>query len=481
MSKESIDRTGLKRINKDDYVDVVEPNRKAHLKKVGKKKRLFKWTKLSDKQMKVLTWWNKNSPVKDRDVIIADGAVRSGKTLIMSFSFVLWAMSTFNYAKLGMAGKTIGSFRRNVLFLLKIVLFLRGYRTEDKRSENLLIVKRGEVVNYFYIFGGNDERSQDLVQGFTSAGFLFDEVTLQPESFVNQAVARCSEEGAKLWFNCNPKGPFHWFKIEWIDNIKSKNAFRLHFDLDDNPSLSEKVKARYRRMFKGVFYLRYILGLWVMAEGLIYGAFKQEMIIDEVPMKVQIKKRWIGVDYGQANPTVYLLFGLGSDHKIYILDEYEYDGRKTQSTGKAQHSPSSLAKEFKKWVKRCGVEVDGVQYPVRYDKVYIDPSALGFILQLYEEKVPGITAANNDVNRGIELMASLIENDLLRVLKKCKTTIKEFYSYSWDEKKQEHGEDKPLKEYDHAMDAMRYFANGQRQLLQRLIVTYGSISGKRAA
>ena len=455
--------TKTKRTNSDDYVKVVEPK---------KKKSLFRWTAFSDKQRMVLTWWIKGkSPVANKDAIIADGAVRSGKTLIMSFSFVIWAMTTFTYSKFGMAGKTIGSFRRNVLFLLKIVLRLRGYGVSDKRSENLLVVMKGDVTNYFYIFGGNDERSQDLVQGFTSAGFFFDEVTLQPQSFVNQAIARCSEEGAKYWFNCNPQGPYHWFKLEWIDCLKQKHAFRLHFELDDNPSLSQAVKDRYKRMFKGVFYLRYILGLWVMAEGLIYNMFTQDMVIKKLPIGVKIKHRWIGVDYGQANATVFILIGLGSDHKIYILDEYVYDGKKAT----VSKSPSMLAKDFKKWLKKCGGGV-----PIRYAQIFIDPSAAGFILQLYEEKVGGLDQANNDVNRGIELLSSVIENDLLRVLSKCQHVLKEFSAYSWDPKKQEIGEDKPIKDYDHCMDALRYFANGKRLMLQKLIVNYGVVLNNKA-
>jgi hypothetical protein len=156
VKKAICDKQGTGRIQHDDYVKVVEPKRKNMLTTVHKKKALFKWCKLSVKQHKVLTWWCQGSPMKEKDIIVADGAVRSGKTLIMSFSFVVWAMQTFNYAKLGMAGKTIGSFRRNVLFLLKIVLFLRGYKCWDKRADNLLIVKRHDVTNYFYILGDTD-------------------------------------------------------------------------------------------------------------------------------------------------------------------------------------------------------------------------------------------------------------------------------------------------------------------------------------
>ena len=449
----------------------------------------FKFIPFSLKQKKVLTWWikpeydkngiqiNKNSPYFDKDAIICDGSVRSGKTLIMSLSYVFWAMEQFNYNKFGMAGKTIGSFRRNVLFTLKIILRLRGYKVQDHRNENYLTIKKYDKQNkewkenYFYIFGGRDERSQDLVQGFTSAGFFFDEVALMPQSFVNQAVARCSIEGRKFWFNCNPDGPFHWFKLEWIDKMDEKNAWRLHFELEDNPSLSKAMIESYKRMFRGVFYDRFILGLWTLAEGVIYSMFMQHMVIENVPLGVVINKKWIGVDYGQSNATVYLLIGLGSDGKLYILDEFYHEGRKEY----VQKSPSKYSKDYFKWKIKNGV--DGI--PVRIEHTYIDPSAKGFMLQLHEDGERQIRQADNEVLKGIELLSSIIDNDMLRVLKQCKGTINEFASYRWDPKAQEHGEDKPIKQFDHAMDALRYVVNGTRMVWQRNIIEKKVINNQR--
>ena len=173
------------------------------------KQKGFEFKPFSEKQKKVLTWWCESSPVKDKDGIIADGAIRSGKTISMSLSFVLWAMSTFNMQNLGMAGKTIGSFRRNVLFWLKLMLRSRGYTVKDHRSDNMIEISRGDVVNFFYIFGGKDESSQDLIQGITLAGMFFDEVALMPESFVNQATGRCSVDGSKFWLQRRPAVLLH--------------------------------------------------------------------------------------------------------------------------------------------------------------------------------------------------------------------------------------------------------------------------------
>jgi PBSX family phage terminase large subunit len=238
----------------------------------------------------------------------------------------------------------------------------------------------------------------------------------------------------------------------------------LQFTLDDNPSLSETVKNRYKRMFSGVFFDRFILGLWVMAKGVIYSMFRKEMVIDSLPQGVKILKKWIGVDYGQSNATAFLLIGLGSDGKLYILDEYYHEGK----TENIQKSPSKYAKDFKKWLTDAGK-----QWGVQLEYTYVDPSAKGFMLQLHEEGVRNVRQANNEVLLGIELISSIIDNDMLRVLSTCKNTISEFGAYLWDAKAQEVGLDKPIKRFDHALDALRYVVNGTRQIWQKLIADKG--------
>lgn len=446
-----------------------------------KQQALFKFVSFSKKQKQVLTWWTEGSPHRDKDVIICDGSVRAGKTLIMSLSFIIWAMTEYNGQSFGMAGKTIASFRRNVWITLTLMLKGRGYSVSKvPEMHDAYIIRKGQVENYIYIFGGNDERSQDLVQGFTAAGFFFDEVALMPESFVNQAVARCSVEGAKLWFNCNPAGPFHWFKVDWIDKLEERNALHIHFLLQDNPSLSRKVIERYMRMFSGIFYDRYILGLWVLAEGVIYSMFRKEMVIDELPAGVKINTKWIGIDYGQANATVFLLCGLGSDNKFYILKEYYHSGRESS----IQRSPRGYSKDYFKWKIECGV--DGA--PVNQKYTYIDPSAKGFIRQLHEDGENKIRNANNTVRTrgktnkvdelaGIELVSSIIEADMLRVMSCCKNTVAEFSSYRWDPKAQEErGEEVPIKQFDHCMDALRYVVNANRMVLIHLLQTQQRIA-----
>lgn len=404
------------------------------------KRTLFKFKPFSRKQKRILTWWVDTSAVKDKDGIIADGAIRSGKTLSMSLAYIMWAMAMFDGQNFGMAGKTIGSFRRNVLFWLRLMLLSRGYRYKDHRTDNMLEVTKNGKTNYFYIFGGKDERSQDLIQGITLAGMFFDEVALMPESFVNQATGRCSVDGSKFWFNCNPDGPYHWFKLEWIDKLVEKNLIYLHFTMDDNLSLSERIKARYRSMYTGVFYKRYIEGLWTVAEGIIFDMFdKAKHVYNQL---VQFTgENYISIDYGTQNATVFLLWQKGRDGIWYCTKEYHYSGReqKKQKTDK-QYADDLL--EF----------ADGY----RVKRVIVDPSAASFIAEL---RLRGfnIKKAKNDVLDGIRTVGTLLNENKIKFHEECTNTIKEFSAYIWDKKAAERGEDKPTKENDHSMDAVRYF------------------------
>jgi len=407
-------------------------------------RQIFKFKPFSKKQRKVLNWWCPDSPVKDKDGIIADGAIRSGKTLSMSLSYVMWAMATFDGQNFGMCGKTIGSFRRNVLFWLKLMLRSRGYKVLDRRADNLVEITRKGVTNYFYVFGGKDERSQDLIQGITLAGVFFDEVALMPESFVNQATGRCSVDGSKFWFNCNPDGPYHWFKQNWIDKRKEQNLLYLHFTMDDNLSLSEKIRARYRSMYTGVFYRRYILGLWAMAEGIIYDMFDVDKHVKGILdfFKVLVDGgRYVSVDYGTQNATVFLLWNKGIDGVWYCTREYYYSGRDKG----IQKTDSEYADDLADWLECTKVKA-----------IIVDPAAASFIAEL-QKRGHTVIKAKNDVEDGIRRVGTLLNLGKLIFSSSCVNTIKEFASYIWDPKAAKRGEDKPIKQHDHAMDAVRYF------------------------
>lgn len=420
-----------------------------------RKRPVFKFKAFSQKQRMVLNWWTENSPVKDYDGIIADGAIRSGKTVSMSLSFVFWAMDSFNGENFIMAGKTINSFRRNVLVNLINMLRSRGYSCIHHLSgetPNMLEVTRKNVTNYFYIFGGKDEGSQDLVQGITAAGAFFDEVALMPESFVNQATGRCSVEGSKFWFNCNPGGPLHWFKTNWIDKCREKRLVYLHFTMEDNLSLSEKVKARYRSMYAGVFYLRYIKGLWKTAEGLIYTMFTDENMYDQLEERIKhISSKSISVDYGTTNPCVF--YEIWDDGQIlWVEKEYRWDSRSEEARRSLnpQKTDAQYADDMSAFMG---------SRPEELCMIIVDPSAASFIQEL-RSRGWVVKEANNDVLDGIRKTGALFAKRQIRINRnRCKGLIGELQSYVWDDKAAEKGEEKPVKQLDHGPDAIRYKVN----------------------
>ncbi|EJS45002.1 MULTISPECIES: PBSX family phage terminase large subunit [Bacillus] len=401
----------------------------------------FKFRPFSKKQLQVLTWWRKDSPVKDHDGIICDGSIRAGKTVSMALSYVMWGTETFNGENLGMAGKTIGSLRRNVITPLKKMLKSRKYKVKDHLSENMLTISKDGHTNHFYIFGGKDESSQELIQGITLAGMFFDEVALMPQSFVNQATGRCSIEGSKYWFNCNPAGPYHWFKLEWIDNKEDKNLLHIHFTMDDNLSLSEKVKQRYYRMYSGVFFQRFILGLWVLAEGIVYDMFNKEKHVVKT-VEREYEKYYVSCDYGTQNPMTYGLWGLCKGI-WYKTKEYHYDGRKNSR----QKTDDEYLDDLKEFIGDISIR-----------GIIVDPSAASFIALLKKNRFK-VLKAKNEVIDGIRNVARLLNEEKIKYNDCCKETFREYASYTWDEKATARGEDKPNKENDHQMDGDRYFVN----------------------
>lgn len=401
----------------------------------GLKQAAFRFQPFSRKQKQILTWWLPESGVSDADGIIADGAIRSGKTVCMSLAFIQWSMHSFNGQNFGMCGKTVGSFRRNVLSVLKQMLPARGYTIRDRRTDNLVVISRGRTENYYYIFGGKDEGSQDLVQGITLAGILLDEIALMPESFVNQATGRCSVDGSKFWCNCNPAGPEHWFKKQWIDERQKRNLLYLHFTMEDNLSLSEQIRARYRAMYTGIFYRRYILGQWCLAEGLVYEFDPEKHVTDDLP---EWGEWYISCDYGTLNPFSAGLWCVRDGVAVRVFEFY-HSGREKQ------HQLTD--EEYYRKIEELAGDRD-----IRH--VVVDPSAASFITCIRSHGRFSVRKAKNDVMYGIRLTAMMLQAGVIKIGADCKDAIREFGLYHWDDK----GEvDKPVKENDHAMDDIRYF------------------------
>lgn len=307
---------------------------------------------------------------------------------------------------------------------------------QEYPSQSKLVVSDGRGrKNTYYLFGGENESSYKLIQGITLAGVLLDEVALMPRSFVEQACARCSVAGSKLWFNCNPAGPEHWFYKEWILGCRQKNMLHLHFTMSDNPGLAPDIRRRYEMLYTGVFYQRYILGQWCMAEGLIYRFDKGRHIARELP---KAGRYYISVDYGTLNPFSAGLWCV-AEGKAVRIREFYYDGREQ---GK-QYTDEDYYGELEKLADTLPVEL-----------VIVDPSAASFIATIRSHGRFSVRKARNEVLDGIRLVAGFLQAGVLQFGPACKDTIREFGLYRWDAKAEK---DTPCKEQDHAMDDVRYF------------------------
>lgn len=386
---------------------------------------------ISNKQKQIMAF-----PFTNYDALICDGAIRSGKTAFMILSFVDDAMRRYNNQRFGICGKTVDSTVKNIIMpYLGLSYAKQKYSIKWKRADKIMVVSDGRRENIFEIFGGKDEASFMLIQGRTLAGVLFDEVALQPKSFVEQACARCSVDGSKLWFNCNPASREHWFYKEWISNLKKHNALRLHFQLEDNPSLSQRIIDRYKSMYTGVFYNRYILGEWCVAEGLVY-SFGEENITDEIPKNGEY---FVSVDYGTLNPFSAGLWCVLGDKAVRIKEFY-YNGRE---------------KGTQKTDEEYADEIDELTKGLYIKRIIVDPSAASFKATL-RKRGYSVQDANNDVIDGIRNVSTSLKGGNIKIHRSCVDCIAEFGLYRWDEKATK---DAVVKENDHAMDDVRYFCN----------------------
>jgi PBSX family phage terminase large subunit len=377
----------------------------------------------------------------------------------MVWAFVDWAMRNFSGQRFGICAKTVGSAKKNIIMpFMAMSAAKQRYTMRWRQSENELVIRRGYTMNTFEVFGGKDESSFMLIQGRTLAGILLDEVVLMPQSFVNQALARCSVNGARIWFSCNPDSPGHWFYNEWIKRSAEHNALYLHFAMTDNPSLSPETLERYANMYpSGVFYDRYVLGKWVMAEGMIYPGYADA--IAEPPENENPSEYCLSVDYGTMNAFAALLWAKYGA-VWYAVREYYYSGR----TEGEQKTDEDYANDLDKWC--ADIETDGRLLTI------IDPSAASFITLLRKRDRYKVMKAKNAVLDGIRETANALSNGYIYISPDCKKWRWEAEGYVWNDKSQV---DEPIKVNDHLMDSTRYFVNTMyivRKALRREDVLY---------
>ena len=379
------------------------------------------------------------------------GAVRSGKSYIGN-DMIIKRLSELPEGRRALIGKTETTIMRNILDPLQdkygtsVISDIQG-----KKREATIFGKK------FYCIGANDKRATKKLQG---GGFVYafgDEITTWPKSFFEMLKSRLSDAGAKFDGTCNPENPNHWLKEMVIDR-EDLNVYHKHFTINDNPVLSDAFVNELKKEYTGVWYQRMILGRWVQAEGVIYDMFDEDKhVVDELP---EMKQYWIGCDYGTANPTTFLLIGLGADNKLYIIDEYRHDGKR-----KVSKTDKQYAEDLKQFISK---------HDITPKWIFIDPSAKSFITQVHQLRhnfnpFRNVAKANNEVLDGIRKVSSLLGAGKLLIHERCQGLIDEKHAYSWDPKAQEKGEDKRLKENDHACDAERYVVNSIGRVYEQIM------------
>ncbi|MFT8362918.1 MAG: PBSX family phage terminase large subunit [Sporolactobacillus sp.] len=406
-----------------------------------KNKNIFHFQPFSRKQLQLLTWWMPESPVHTYDGIIAEGTIRSGKTISMIDSFITWSQASFEGQSFIVGGKTVAALTRNVLEPMFQILNAKGIPFRYVRAADERHIVIGS--NTYYLFGGNNERSQDVVQGLTAAGAYLDEAVLMPKSFVNQVTARCSIDGAKYFFNCNPGPPKHWIKMDIIDKKNERNVAVLHFTMDDNLSLSQDVKDRLARQYSGVFYRRFILGQWVAATGIVYDMFDEKKhVISRETIRNMIHNNDFhsyiaGVDWGITSPMVGLIYGLTRDHKAVEVAEFYKTHQQTQ--------------DLVRWFKMQETDL-GKQIRV----IFCDSAETDRIIDLRKEGLRAKAGAKG-INAGINTCMTMFKNDRILINEDCRNTINELLTYAYPEPDDPKAkQDLPLDENNHAMDAQAY-------------------------
>src|SRR3972149_351265 len=384
---------------------------------------------LSPKQIKGLKEATKR-------INLFEGCVRSGKTFVANTLF-LEQCYTIPYDKFLLTGKTKDTLKRNVT--TDIIKMIGEDNCEYNAHMGELTYKVGRENRIIYCVGALDERAVGRIQGGTFGSWYADERVTHPEGFCEMARTRLSVPNSRMFWTCNPESPYHTIYKDYIQKREVRNdLYHLHFEIDDNPVLTEEYIEELKTTYTGVFFRRMVLGEWVLAEGIIYDMFSIHHIVPSIP---PIKRFWVSSDYGTASVTVFLLFGLGEDNKIYVIKEWYHDAeasRYQMTDPELVQAMNKFTKDFEIW------------------RVFPDPSATSFILALKKAGY-AVIEADNDVLDGIRAVGSGFYNNELLIHESCKTLIPEISdSYVWDDKARLRGEDKPLKKNDHRSDTLRY-------------------------
>lgn len=386
-------------------------------------------------------------------IALWSGAVRSGKTIASLLAFLIALAAAPTHGLIVITGKTKETIERNLIEPLQSPhlfgpLAKQVHHTRGAGTATIL----GRVV---HLIGANDVRAEDRIRGMTIALAYCDEATLLPRGFWMMLLSRLSVAGAKLFGTTNPDGPAHWLRKDFLLRADDVGLLQWHFTLDDNPSLDPDYVERLKRQYVGLWFRRFILGEWCLAEGAVYDAWNPDRHVVDVLPRIE---RWLGlgIDYGTTNPFAALVLGLGAleqdgARRLYLTHEWRWDSKHRRR----QLTDHEYSEKLRGWLGELphphAPKVKGI-HP---DWTVVDPSAASFVQQLYRDGLTP-TLADNSVLDGIRTVSSLLAQDLLKVHRSCEGFIEEIPGYSWDPKKAEKGEDAPIKAADHSLDGGRY-------------------------
>jgi len=363
---------------------------------------------------------------------IWEGAVRSGKTYISLWRFLKELME-------GPAGeyciitRTYDTFKRNVLPTLTRMIGADACYYSGKRELNIW----GKTI---FVVGADDSTAESKIRGPTFSGAYVDEGSIIPESVFKMLISRCAMQGARIFVTTNPDSPYHWLKRDYLENNEDVKSWQ--FKLEDNPKLTREEMAYLRRQYKGLWYQRFIEGLWVMAEGAVFDTF--DLSLHTIPFGPSNPQYTIvGVDYGTNNATAFtsVSVNLSKFPNVWVDDIYYYDSKAHQR----QKTDNEYAADLKKFIQGK---------PVR--AIYVDPSAASFKLECARQDISKVYDAENEVIDGIRLLSDFFNKGTLKICRNCKQLIEDIQSYVWDSKSAMTGVDKPMKQNDHTIDSLRY-------------------------
>jgi len=393
---------------------------------------------------------------------LLEGAVRSGKSYLADYVAIKKVIPRLPACNILISGYTADSVKQNIISEWEDKLNNTFKEHRDSKGTYYTVSTRGLHDKRFYIRGGGKGGDEKSIRGHEYGFWYADEINMHTAEFIELARTRMSFVGASAIWTCNPDSPTNHVKTNFIDMKDEPNMkgvfHNFKFTMYDNLSLPEDYRHELANTFHGVFYERNVLGKWVAAEGHIYTMLTDDNITGYIPANP--KKVYITADYGSSNSTVFQKI-YEEDGVLYIVDEWEHDGRKgfihniqkgvpVKTSWQKAKTPSDYVDDLRDFIGRDFTRLSGI---------FADPSAKHFILEGKKAGIPKWKDADNDVISGIQILQDKFMKKEIMIHKSCRRSYIQLIGYLWDKKAQEKGEDKPVKVDDHFPDALRYLTS----------------------